>query len=232
MAHTEVFPWIFFGTVRQKFSDRKTWYHRKIRKAQSGSRTFFLVLWDKKLRQNCYAFQVRVAPPPVSHLCMEIFHTVKFSKHNSLPLKTLLVMWDKQKSTENSDIPFLCIELFDTSTFLKHPSVPQQSFSLLWDKRLRQSRCLHCPKNFSIPELFWNTSAPLRFFLVPWDINFCRTIAIPHTPSPLLAIFAFNPKVFPKHRMASPRKFSWVWDKFLGRKYSAQNIEFSDRIFY
>ena len=55
---------IFFRTVRQKFSDRKTWYHRRKRKAQSGSRTFFLVLWDKKLRQNCYAFQVRVAPPP------------------------------------------------------------------------------------------------------------------------------------------------------------------------
>ena len=98
--------------------------YQKISGKQKGyfTKLFVSVLWDKKFPQN------RDAPPPsyawtfsskeffwntkvLSNsplLCLKIFDTRILSKHRRVLLRILSALWDKDFSTEFSDIPFLC----------------------------------------------------------------------------------------------------------------------------
>ena len=113
-------------------------------------RIFFgLVSWNN-FRQN------REASPL---FCLKIFVTRILSKHRRVLLRILSALWDKDFSTEFSDIPFFCIKFCDTRNFLKHRSVPQRNFLVLCDKKIstkkRDTPFLSDALNFSIPDIFW-----------------------------------------------------------------------------
>ena len=139
----------YFGTVRQKLFDGKSWYlpppllsmrifslPEIFWNTESFPGEVFSVLWDKKkFRQNREAFPL---------LCLKIFDTRIFSKHRSVLLQILSALWDKNFSTEFSDIPFLSIKFCAARNFLKHRTVPQRNFSVLWDKKnLNEKSLLH-----------------------------------------------------------------------------------------
>ena len=171
-----------FGTVRQKLFDGKSWYPPpsllSTKNFLSPPETFwntecfpgevFSVLWDKKkFRQN------REASPL---LCLKIFDTRIVSKHRSVLLRILSALWDKNFSTEFSDIPFLCIKFCDTRNFLKYRSVPQRNFSVLCDKKFstekRDTPPLWCIKFFDNRNFLIHRSVPQQSFSVPWDKKF------------------------------------------------------------
>ena len=77
-------------------------------------RSFFGPVRLKKLRQN------REASPL---LCLKLFDTRILLKHRRVLLRILSALWEKDFSTEFSDIPFLCIKFCDARNFLKHRSV-------------------------------------------------------------------------------------------------------------
>ena len=131
-------PMKYFGTVRQKlwrkivipppllamkyFSQPKNFWNTEWFPGE-----VFLVLWDKiNFRQN------REASPL---LWLKLFDTRILSKHRRVLLRILSALWEKDISTEFSDIPFLGIKFCDARNFLTHRSVPQRNFSVLWDKK-------------------------------------------------------------------------------------------------
>ena len=181
----------YFGTVRQKLLDGKSWYPPP---PPSSIKFFYLpeifwntewfsgevfsVLWDKKK-----FWQNREASPL---LCLKIFDTRIISKHRSVLLRILSALWDKIFSTEFSDIPLLCIKFCDTRNFLKHRSVPQRNFSVLCDKKFSPEKrdtpsSLSDALNFSIPEIFWYTEVfPNENFRYCETKNFERKVVITH----------------------------------------------------
>ena len=166
----------------------------------------FSVLWDKKkFRQN------REASPL---LCLKIFETRILSKDRSVLLRILSALWDKNFSTEFSDIPFLCIKFCDTRNFLKHRSVPQRNFLVLCDKSFRRRNVippsLWCIKFFDTRNFLIHWSVPQRNFLVLCDKSFRRRNVIP--PS-LWCIKFFDTRNFLIHWSVPQRNFSVLCDK-------------------
>ena len=133
-------PTEFFGTVRLKVFDRKSWnppimhkifWYPKFSETLKGSRGKFFSPGRQKLFGKTVMISRSVMFPL---LCMEISDTRSFLKHKRVPLRIFSALWDKKISTESSDIPFLCIKFFDTRNFLKHRSVLQRNFLVLRQK--------------------------------------------------------------------------------------------------
>ena len=109
-------------------------------------------------------------------LCLKIFDTRILSKHRSVLLRILSALWDKNFSTEFSDIPFLCIKFCDTRNFLKHRSVSQRNFSVLCDKKFSTEKRDTTPpppflmhKTFRYPKFSDKPKCPQRNFSVLWE---------------------------------------------------------------
>ena len=107
-------PTLFFGDVRQKFSDGKTWRpflihcifptrnflkHRRVRPR------CFSVTWDKKI----------LTVKRDTHLLIpKFFHTRSFWKHKRVPLRNFSVLRNRKISKQNGEIPLLSIKFFNT----------------------------------------------------------------------------------------------------------------------
>ena len=129
-------PKKYFGTVRQKLFDGKSWYppsypknifpYQKFSETQNDSLAKFF--------RSCEIKEILTKPWSFPLLCLKIFGPRILSKHRRVLLRILSALWDKNFSTEFSDIP-LCIKFCDTRNFLKHRSVPQRNFSVLYDTK-------------------------------------------------------------------------------------------------
>ena len=136
---TKCSPLKYFGTVRQKLFDGKSWYLPPLLSIKTFSLPeifwntewfpgeVFSVLWDKK------NFDKTVKLPPSFAWKFSIPEFFR-----SVLLRILSALWDKNFSTELSDIPFLCIKYCDTRNFLKHRTVPQRNFLVMCDKSFRR----------------------------------------------------------------------------------------------
>ena len=60
------------------------------------------VTWDKKMQKNLD-----------THFIQIIFDTSTILKHREVHLRIFLILWDKEFSTENQDIPRLRLDFFD-----------------------------------------------------------------------------------------------------------------------
>ena len=115
-------PTNFFGTVRQRSFERKSWYalpiHNFFRwkiilKNEGFHLRNFSVLWEIQLStKSWYTILCNFFNPEY------FWNTEIFS-----------VLWDKKVSRENRDIPFLSIKLFDTRNFLRNAG---STYELFW----------------------------------------------------------------------------------------------------
>ena len=130
----EGMPTKFFGTVRPKIVDGKTWYPLLCIKFFNTPN--FLKHWRDahEIFRHCETKNCRRKNviPPIMH---KIFQYPKFSETLKGYPWNFSALWDKKFSTEFSDIRFFCISFCDTRNFLKHRSVPQRNFLLLWDQK-------------------------------------------------------------------------------------------------
>ena len=92
--------------------------------------------------------------------------------------------WDKNFSTEFSDIPLLCIKFFAIRNFLKHRTVPQRIFSALCDKSFRRRKVIPRPpslmhKNFRYPKFFDTPKCSNKIFRYCETKNLKRKVMMP-----------------------------------------------------
>ena len=142
-------PTKFFGSVRQKSFDGKSWYS-----PLPSYPNFFAT--GNFLKHNTeyftYGFSVprdktiltenRDSRPP--SLFFNIFRYSKLMKHKRIPLRNFSSLWDKKIWTENLDnlppSPLLSINFFATGNFLKHSteSFPYEVFRSRETKQCRR----------------------------------------------------------------------------------------------
>ena len=114
------------------------------------------------------------------------FSIPQFFRNTEVFSYELSALWDKNFSTEFSDITFLCIKFCGTWNFLKHRSVPQRNFSVLCDKKcltenvilpslmhifFRHSKLSHTPK--CSPTKFFGTVKQKILNEKSWYPLFC-----------------------------------------------------------
>ena len=131
-------PTKFFDTVRQIIFNGKSWYspllsipYQKFSETQNGSLAkFFRSCEIKKFRQN------REASP---FLCLKLFDTRNLPKHRRVLLGILRALWDKDFSTEFSDIPSLMHKIFRYPKFSDTPKCsPTKFFGIVRQKILNE----------------------------------------------------------------------------------------------
>ena len=130
-------PLRFFGTVRQKNFQRKSWYplpiHNFFRQKNVSEKwrvplRSFLVLWEIQFStESWYTILYNFSNP-------EIFW------NKSVPLEIFSVVWDKKLSTESRDIPYLSLKIFDKRTFLKNEGFSYENFRYCEKISFRQNR--------------------------------------------------------------------------------------------
>ena len=155
-----------------------------------GSPTNFLALWELQVStKSWYTF-----------LCC--FFIPEIFWNTTIPLRIFSVLWDKEVSRENRDIPFLSTNFFDKKNFWK---MEGSAYEIFWYCKKINSR-QHCdtPSHaiFFNPEFFWNTRVPLRIFPVLWENQFSTK-----SWYTILCNF-FNPEYFWNTEI-----FSVLWDK-------------------
>ena len=134
----------FFGNVRQKIFDGKSWYSlppliHKLFRYRTFSETQirrvplrnFSALWDKKLLTKN-----RDTPPPL--LYINFFDTRNFLKQRRVHLRSFSVMWENKFSIENRDLPLIGINVFATRNSLKHRRVLDEIFRHCETKKIQQ----------------------------------------------------------------------------------------------
>ena len=144
---------MFFGTVRQKIFDGKSWYpppliHKvfRYRKFLKHSREGFPCEIFRHCETKKFSTENRATPslppPPYSNINFFATGIEFFWKTAPKGSSTKCFGTVRQRfSTKNRDITLWSIKLFDTRNFLKHQRVPLRSFSVLWDKTtLRENR--------------------------------------------------------------------------------------------
>ena len=149
----------FFGTVRPKIFDRKTWYPLVCIKFFDTPN--FLKHWRDahEIFRHCETknFRRKNVIPPIMH---ETFRYPKFSETLKGYPRNFSALWDQKFSTEKRDTPFSFIKLFETKNFLKNSRIPLRKFSALWDIKISTENRDMPPlvhKFFSIPENFRKT---------------------------------------------------------------------------
>ena len=102
----ERMPTKFFGTVRPKSLEAKTWYAlfhpEKFLKPEILSKT---VRFPHEIFRHCETkiFRPKIVKPPIMH---EIFRYLKFSEILKGCPQIFSALWDKNISTENFDTPY------------------------------------------------------------------------------------------------------------------------------
>ena len=127
----------FFGSVRRKTFERKSWYPLLIHKIFGKKnfsekwRVLLRKLWD--CEKNNFR-QIRDTPS------YAIFFDPEFFWNERVPLRLFSVLWDKKNSWENRDIHFLSIEIFDKRNFLSNEGFPYEIFRYCEKINFRQNR--------------------------------------------------------------------------------------------
>ena len=118
-------PMSFFGSVRQKSFERKSWYlllaiklfdNRKFLKNEGFLYEIFRYCEKINFRQN------RDTPSHAFFFNPEVF------SNKRVTLRIFSVLSDKKFSSGNRDIPFLSIKFFDERVFLKNEGFPYEIF--------------------------------------------------------------------------------------------------------
>ena len=111
------------------------------------------------VRQKVFKKSV-ILPPMHQNFLYQIF----FEMQKGSPTSFLGVLRHKEFFDRNVMSPrppppaILCKTVFDTRSFLKYRCVPLRDLSLVWKKSSTvNGEILFWCKNFSIPEIFWNT---------------------------------------------------------------------------
>ena len=104
----------FFGTVRQKIFDGKTWYPLVCIKFFDTPN--FLKHWRMPTKffgtvsPKIFDGKTWYPPPPLSSI--KLFETKSFLKNSRIPLRKFSALWDIKLSTENRDMPPLIHNFF------------------------------------------------------------------------------------------------------------------------
>ena len=203
-------PTKFFGTVRPKSFDEKTWYHLFIQKKLFETRNFlknsripfrnFSALWDIKI-----STENRDMPPLLS---INFFRYQKFSgkQKGSFTKLFVLVLWDK-KNRQNRDAPPPPSYGWKFSIKKNFWNTKVFSNEIFWyseTKTFRRKIVIPPPpllsiENFSLPEIFWNTAqkSSLAKFFRPCEV---KKIRQNREASPLLCSKIFDTRILSKHR--------------------------------
>ena len=171
-------PTKFFGTVRQKIFDGKTWYPLVCIKFFDTPN--FLKHWKDahEIFRHCETktFRRKSVIPPFSSI--KLFETKNFLKNSRILLRKFSALWDRNISSENRDKPPLFQKFFfDTRKLPETRRVPLQSFSFRscetknFDKTVMH-RHLLCMKIFD-KRIFLKHQSVLQWNIsVQWDKNF------------------------------------------------------------
>ena len=121
----------FFGNVRPKNFDGKTWYPLLCIKFFYTPN--FLKHWRDahEIFRHCETknFPRKNVIPPSMH---KIFRYPKFSEALKGCPRNFSALWYQKFSTDKRDTPFSFIKLFETKNFLKNSRIPLRKFSALW----------------------------------------------------------------------------------------------------
>ena len=214
-------PTNFFGTVRPKIFDGKTWYplfHPYIffetKNFLKNSRIFlrkFWALWDIKISTGNRDM------PPLIHKFFSI--PENFRKTEGFLYKAFRFGPVRQKFRQNRDAPLLFMKIFDKRIFLKHQSVLQWNISIQWDKN-SDGKSWYSPPPPPYPNFFDtrnycnNKRFPYKIFR-HWDKKFSieNLETPPPTPSLIHKLFRYRKISERQHRRVLLPNLSALWDK-------------------
>ena len=177
----EGMPTKFFGTVRSKFFDGKTWYPLLCMKFFDTPN--FLKHWRDahEVFGHCETKNFRrknvTLPPPPPFSSIKLFETKHFLKNTKIPLQNFSALWDTKISTENRDRPPLVLKFFSIpEIFWKTEGFPYKAFRF---SPLRQKKSTKpwCPPLLSMKifdkRIFLKHQSVLQWnILVQCDENF------------------------------------------------------------
>ena len=135
-----------------------------------------------------------------------------------------------EKNRDKAPLHF-SIKISDTRSFLNWRRVPLRKFSVLWDedfdKKLWYNPLFSYPKNFSIPEVFWNRD------VFPYvTTGLCGTKKIAgNRDIPFLCKNFFHTRFFLKHRRFLLRFFWYCETKILTKTCDTNPLLLSYKIF-
>ena len=153
----------FFGTVRQKIFDGKTWYPLVCIK-------FFETPSFLKHRRDPHGifrhyetknFRRKNVIPPFSSI--KLFETKNFLKNSRIPLRKFSALWDIEISSENRDMPPLIHKFFSIPENFRNTEGFLYKAFRFGPVRQKVRTKPWCPPpsyawKFSMKELFWNTT--------------------------------------------------------------------------
>ena len=189
----------FFCHVRKQFFDGKSRYsiippspfsYPKYSSKPNFSQTRERFAYEFIRYCETKQFRRKIVIPPL--LSLTFLDTRNVLKHRRVPLRNLLVLWDKKFLTGSRDnaSPILSIRLCHTRSFLKSGRGPPRNFSVMWDKIFSTENLdtLLLPLTFLDLRIFLkNRKVPLRSFSVMWDNIFSTgnhdTPSFLHPPS-------------------------------------------------
>ena len=160
-------PTNFFGTVRQKLFDGKTWYPLVCIKFFDTAG--FLKHWRDahEIFRPCETKNFR-RKLVISPIMQKIFRYPKFSETLKGCPRNFLALWDIKISTEIRDMPPLIHKFFSIPEIFPKTRVPLQSFSFRSSEKKSSEKTVMPPSyawKFSIKEIFWNIEGmPTKFF--------------------------------------------------------------------
>ena len=180
---------------------RKLLRYPKLVKHQIVPRRKFSAPWDKN-----YRHKIVILLLPIKIL---IFDTTTFLKHRRIPLRIILILWDKKCPNENRDLPFLCqkFSIPEISKTLK--GSPTKSFGTVSQKEFRQNRDTPLIQKFSDARTFVKQRRfPNDFIGTVRQKNFNQNSCF----TPIVLKDFRHPKLV-KHWLVPPPKVLVVWDK-------------------
>ena len=205
----------FFGTVRPKIFDGKTWFpllcikfwYPKFSEPLKGWPRNFSALWDQK-------FLTEKRDTPFSSI--KLFETRNFLNNSRIPLRNCSALWDMKISTVSRDMPPLIHKFFSIpKTFWKTEGFIYKDFCFgpVRQKISTKPWCLlSYAWKFSIKNFLWNTKVfSNEIFCYGKTKTFRQEIVI---PPPLWSIKTFSlPEIFWNTEWFPGEVFSVLWDK-------------------
>ena len=200
----------FFGSVRQRRFERKSWY------PPPSHKNFSIEVFFWKLKESPTEFlgteRKSIFDKIVIHHLMQFLYSRIFL-NKSVPLGVFSVVWDKKVLRESRDIPLLAIKNFDNWKILKNEGFPYESFQDCEKIIFRQNRDTPSYAMFFNPEVFSNKKVTLGRFLVLSD----KKVSRENRDIPLLSINFFDQRNFLKNE-GFPYEFSRYCEKIIIRQ--------------
>ena len=197
----------FFGTVRQKIFDGKSWYSlppliHKLFRYRTFSETqirrvhstkFFGTVRQKKFNKKSWH----------NSLKHKIFRYPKLVTHWRVPLRNFSALWDKKLLTKNRDTPPspLIHKLFRYQKLCETKKGSSTKFFGTVREQIFYRKSWYSPhrhKVFRYPKLMKHWRVPMQKYSALWGKKFSTENL--DTPSPLVPINFFATGHFLKHR--------------------------------